>query len=264
VGSTCCNYHLANVTFTAIALTSGASYSNVYNIDLDGVSGPDITIKSFGCFCQPHTIDQYITVTSTSQCEFVFTSTASAYPCPYTYVLKNNSFGDIINSSMNWSASPSFWSFGNPAPITAFYYWNPTPGALYLSGSATHYVCFRKVIANLDTIYGWINLNSTMPGGVIDYGYINTGNPNGVGLFENNGALFDVVISPNPAASKIKIDHIENANVQLMDIQGKVLRAWRISKDDNDIDLTEINNGFYFIKVYTENNSVIKKITVLK
>ena len=49
-----------------------------------------------------------------------------------------------------------------------------------------------------------------------------------------------------------------------MDINGKTIKTLRVQKSQTVIDLSEFENGIYFIKVKTENDIITKKISLIR
>ena len=69
--------------------------------------------------------------------------------------------------------------------------------------------------------------------------------------------IIDVSIYPNPSNGIINIDSSEKINtIHVFDITGKTV----LTKTTNTIDLTNLENGFYFIEVNTPKGTSIKKI----
>ncbi len=89
--------------------------------------------------------------------------------------------------------------------------------------------------------------------------YINVDLSNGVELISNE----KVVLFPNPTSGLLKIQ--SNAKVNLVEVvnqNGQIL----IQKDINtkSLNLRELENGIYFIRIYTESTLVTRKISLLK
>jgi hypothetical protein len=67
-----------------------------------------------------------------------------------------------------------------------------------------------------------------------------------------------VVIYPNPASTKLYIDGLATfASVEVYDISGKLLIS--IQLNTNQIDISPLAKGLYFIKLSTEEGSVVRK-----
>lgn len=81
-----------------------------------------------------------------------------------------------------------------------------------------------------------------------------------VGIDDKNAS--DVRIYPNPNNGRFHITGIENAKVDIYSITGKVI-AEQISTN-GIINIEELSNGIYFIKINTEQGTVTKRFTVSK
>ncbi len=72
-----------------------------------------------------------------------------------------------------------------------------------------------------------------------------------------------IQINPNPALDKIRIsknDKIQIKSVFLMDLQGNRIREF--NKNENELDLTGIPQGFYLLRLTSENGEFLRKIIV--
>lgn len=94
----------------------------------------------------------------------------------------------------------------------------------------------------------------------------------GVGLTDNNMSE-KLNVYPNPASDKltISIDQIGNSNNQVMiyDVLGKQLKKIEFVSTINDankieIDVRELSNGTYFVKISSANETATKKIIINK
>ena len=77
----------------------------------------------------------------------------------------------------------------------------------------------------------------------------------------------DIKVFPSPASDylKIKFDtDLELFNIELLDINGRVISAIDIaqSRSNQSINVTQIKNGMYFIKLYTSKGILTEKVLV--
>jgi len=82
-----------------------------------------------------------------------------------------------------------------------------------------------------------------------------------VGINENQSLLFDIY--PNPSNGKIHVNFNENINnIQLVvtDVRGKVIVNKKINQNENMIDLSGNKPGIYFIRVNNKDNVYTGKI----
>ncbi len=85
--------------------------------------------------------------------------------------------------------------------------------------------------------------------------------PVSVSKVKNNDLAISVY--PNPAQDKLFFNlNNQSASVTLMDLNGKIITQNEISKTNNYIDLTGINNGIYLTQIITEQGVVNHKIVV--
>lgn len=84
-------------------------------------------------------------------------------------------------------------------------------------------------------------------------------------IFVKNGNNIDFTIFPNPAENEVKISSQSEFNkIEMIDLSGKVVHEMEVPKTHNiQIDLSELINGIYFVKVSDLNgNSQMKKLIV--
>lgn len=70
-----------------------------------------------------------------------------------------------------------------------------------------------------------------------------------------------VIVSPNPTSSFIKINcNSTIKSVELYDVQGRILETSLKNNSTAKFDISEKQNGIYFLKITTENGSKVEKI----
>ena len=72
----------------------------------------------------------------------------------------------------------------------------------------------------------------------------------------------DVEIFPNPVSSKLQVNlkTVEQAQLSILNIEGKKVMELQLSKHQNEIDVSKIANGVYFLKLDSEGKSGSFKI----
>lgn len=72
----------------------------------------------------------------------------------------------------------------------------------------------------------------------------------------------DVEIFPNPVSSKLQVNlkTVEQAQLSILNIEGKKVLELQLSKHQNRIDISKIANGVYFLKIDSEGKSGSFKI----
>ena len=109
--------------------------------------------------------------------------------------------------------------------------------------------------AGLDTIYavvqGW-NLEEG------DYS-IEITEADGTGIQED---LSDIKVYPNPTKDVLRIEGLKSqSNIRLIDLSGKTVLTNVVSNNDQ-IDLSEVNSGVYYIEIENNSSRIVKKIIV--
>ena len=76
-------------------------------------------------------------------------------------------------------------------------------------------------------------------------------------------AVAEFTIYPNPATSFITIqsNNTPLTSVSVYDVLGKKVHS-QIEFNDNRLDVSSLNNGMYFMKIYTDQGSTTKKIVI--
>jgi len=65
-----------------------------------------------------------------------------------------------------------------------------------------------------------------------------------------------VSLYPNPTSSTLQIDNLQpNAALQIVDLSGQILKNIKSNSNSENIDLTALKNGIYFVKI-TQNNTI--------
>jgi Secretion system C-terminal sorting domain len=75
-----------------------------------------------------------------------------------------------------------------------------------------------------------------------------------------------VNVYPNPVSSSIYVQGVgnEQLQIQLMDMDGKVILSKMLSPSENQLDLSEFANGVYLLKVSNMQNQLIKGLKIEK
>jgi hypothetical protein len=75
-----------------------------------------------------------------------------------------------------------------------------------------------------------------------------------VGL-KNMASTSKVTLYPNPATTDIRLSNIEpNSRVQIIDIKGKTIKSVKLNNSVT-VNISDLENGVYFVKVYSTDNS---------
>ena len=70
----------------------------------------------------------------------------------------------------------------------------------------------------------------------------------------------EITVYPNPTAGTIFVSNVKNPLVEVYDNTGKLV----LLSNDNEISLGLLNDGFYSVKIKSNNSTIVKKISVIK
>jgi Concanavalin A-like lectin/glucanases superfamily/Secretion system C-terminal sorting domain len=73
---------------------------------------------------------------------------------------------------------------------------------------------------------------------------------------------FTFNVSPNPTSDNVIIETVENTDLQIYDINGKLLYETKLLDRLTKINMEEFSKGVYFFKAITDNNSIVKKVLI--
>lgn len=69
-----------------------------------------------------------------------------------------------------------------------------------------------------------------------------------------------IVVYPNPAGEEIFIQTPCTAELEIFDIQGRIIFAKTLNERNNSTDVSDLKKGVYMLKIRTEGNIVIRKM----
>jgi len=116
------------------------------------------------------------------------------------------------------------------------------------------------------------NGQSNTSGDVIYQGFLTVSADNGVGVDETSAVAFNLSVFPNPASEYITLEFglAEAGRVQaeLIDMQGKKVRTlvnstYASGNQTVTVDLDNLPEGNYFVRVLTENGAYTEKVLLL-
>lgn len=163
--------------------------------------------------------------------------------------------GDTIDSSNNWGTGGTFYSYsylsGGSSQTSGIWPYN----------SNDYFVGLRLVVGS-NIYYGWIRKRIYT---LIDFAYELSGNyiiagqlPVNVGIFNNKEKNLQFDLSPNPATTTLTIVGVTGSTIaEIFDISGKLLLSKQLNT--NQIDISSLAKGLYFIKLSTAEGSVVRK-----
>ena len=78
-----------------------------------------------------------------------------------------------------------------------------------------------------------------------------------VSITENNEIAF--VLYPNPAENIVTIESVKDAEIKIYSVNGQLVSQQNIAEGINNIDISELNAGLYFINVNGTMVKIVKK-----
>ncbi len=79
---------------------------------------------------------------------------------------------------------------------------------------------------------------------------------------KTNKMLDNIKIYPNPAIDKLNIEVEENSKIQIIDINGKNVYESQNENQKHEININELVNGIYMIKIYNDHSVKMRKIVI--
>lgn len=86
----------------------------------------------------------------------------------------------------------------------------------------------------------------------------------GIGFDENTTIDFNVYPNPTQGNITINLSNASNVLVKIIDINGKVIKTKQVNNAINTFDLSNYENGIYFVKIESNDKVITKKISLLK
>lgn len=143
---------------------------------------------------------------------------------------------------------------------------------------ALHSNAQKATVASGGDAYG-SNGSVSYSVGQIDYQYLSGSNGNitegvqqveieSTSAIEENNTNIDLSAYPNPASDQIVLETsapsgLQNVSYYMYDNQGKLVREGDISSSETVIEVTELTNATYFLKV-TKGKELIETFKILK
>jgi hypothetical protein len=132
---------------------------------------------------------------------------------------------------------------------------NTNKSGIYFSGLFPSGTIAGKLVYltfPFETVYNTTKRNSLM-NDILTFFFVTAITTNLADLSSNDMLLF-----PNPTKDIITISSpIKPLKVELIDVNGKLISE---SHSAETIDLTELSEGIYFVKIFTATNCIVKKV----
>jgi hypothetical protein len=88
-----------------------------------------------------------------------------------------------------------------------------------------------------------------------------------LGVHEPKDEVFNIKVYPNPTTGELEFesDNLIINKIEVFDIKGKIVLSHHFSilSAHHRIDISNLNSGTYFVKVFTEQDEIIKKVVKL-
>jgi hypothetical protein len=83
-----------------------------------------------------------------------------------------------------------------------------------------------------------------------------------VGLYENSSVWSDLSVYPNPSNGifVLKLNNGVEKTLLISDLTGRVVKQLTSSEDAVNVDMSELANGIYYIKVLSNNSTAVVKV----
>jgi len=86
----------------------------------------------------------------------------------------------------------------------------------------------------------------------------------GIGFEENEYTDFNVYPNPTTGNITVNLPHTSIGHIEIIDLNGKIIDSKRITTSTNSFNLSNFENGIYFVKVKTNTQLITKKINLIK
>ncbi len=70
----------------------------------------------------------------------------------------------------------------------------------------------------------------------------------------------EIDVFPNPFSNKINIKNSKNSDISIYSVTGLIIKELSNINSEQEIDLSDLKSGIYFVKIKTDNSVIVKKI----
>jgi len=82
--------------------------------------------------------------------------------------------------------------------------------------------------------------------------------------YENKGS--EIILMPNPASGFVNVSFETNnsstVEISILDVQGNLVKFFNDKSNQNQLDISDLSKGMYFVRLNTEKGSSYKKLMV--
>lgn len=179
-------------------------------------------------------------------------------------IAANNSLilGDSIKYRSNYFDGPVFANSSNASQPVKL---SGGAGAYTLGVDLLH---IHSSVCNSIMSYCWGSGDTVRKPAAWEMGILKEiGWHNNIISIREHDLINDINIFPNPSSNYIEISAQHISRVEIFDIQGQIIKSQNnlVNKNLLNLNLTEMANGVYFVKVFFENEqqSIPKKIIII-
>ena len=80
-----------------------------------------------------------------------------------------------------------------------------------------------------------------------------------VGLPELQQVNYNCEVFPNPSSDKITITNSGKSKIDIINVNGQIIKSFYNNEKEMTIDLRDLSNGIYIVKVMTDKDIITKK-----
>lgn len=198
---------------------------------------------------QTYTITGSITATGKTKFGFQISPQNTSGSLKGTMTVTNSGTTQLTNSGKyithkfagtNFMSGTATWSFDWTAPVAG-------------TGAVTFYGAFNST-----------NSNSNTSGDQIALSTLTVSEDITIGIEDITSISDDFSVYPNPFSDRLYVKNNVNGNaatsVSIMDVYGKEVKKLNDLNSDGSIDLQELSNGYYMVRIESAEGVTVKKV----
>lgn len=252
--------------FTAIEdamVNEGSAYSLTVNVSYDGLGTVAISSDN---------LPTWLTLTDNGDKTATLSGTAETGEYTINLMASDGTYESTASYMLTVAAVPSFTS--EPVLIVnnhEVYTYNVTVAysgddVLSLNADAPAWLTFTDNGDNTATLTGTPEISGVYAVSITAYGKYNHASqtftisvdPNAIN--SANAGTFNIY--PNPASNWITIEGSANGTLTIYDLAGKALLSKEITSDSEKVNVSELQNGMYIIKVSNDQGAVSQRLVI--
>ncbi|MDD3860595.1 MAG: T9SS type A sorting domain-containing protein [Bacteroidales bacterium] len=80
----------------------------------------------------------------------------------------------------------------------------------------------------------------------------------------NNNNNKDLCLFPNPTSGTVQFENFQARMVEVVNIDGQTVKICELKEANSQIDLSDLENGSYFLKLLIDDKFIVKKVILIK